>query len=558
LWEEDAAGLEERVQVYMQSLIEVTKRTLAVKRVKSMRRVPIYMLATGGMRQFKERNLQGYLYLRRTVTNFLNKSGFLEPTYDTISGEAEGVFAWVDANFAVKKFAPDSGQPWGIVEMGGQTMQLAFSRPNVLGDWGDYQGPLTKVDLGPEQVYHVFTRSWGALGAQAMWAQHARRMVKPPFEDPSVSSGAKYKVRDRTITGTGDNIFDSMLEVFGSLACRDTACAAGDLCMGRLGRGCLLNEVDGLKFGHGSHEQHFIGISSMRWALKYLSVDTDANVATIFTKAKTRYAKTFDQLRNEARDDFKAKHQREKGQNANDNEVEDEMEKKREFLLKEMFTASLVLTIVSLGFGLPVSKYEEGCIKLALIWVRVETQCLEAGVCPTDALRVRLMECMKEYFRDLFPGITDFPWLEIISSAIFSNYFTGAGGRVAGNIAINNKLERFLSASNNHYNYMTNEQAQKLRDGLQWLVGPQGSGRQGLDAPYYQTTNGPAINAAWRDLCFELWARYLSLSVNVEQTTGVTLRKSEDGKESWTRGKMLLHSVQTEAKTLTRNGWSQP
>ena len=554
LWEEDAAGLEERVEVYMQGLIEVTKNTLDAKGVTSMGRVPLYMLATGGMRQFKERNLQGYLHLRRAVTNFLNKSGFLEPTYDTISGEAEGIFAWVDSNFTAKKFAPNSGHPRGIVEMGGQTVQLAFARPNVLADWGDYQGPLTKVDLGPQQVYHVFTRSWGALGAQAMWTQHARRMVKPPFKDPSVSSGAKYKVRDRTITGTGSNIFDSVLEAFESLACRDTACAAGDLCAWRLGRGCLLNEVDGLKFDR-SHEQHFIGISSVWHALNYLGVQDNENVETIFKKAKTRYAKTFNDLRNDVRTRFKAKKP-----GADDNEVEDTMEQGRDFLLKEMFTASLVLTIVSLGFGLPVSKYEEGCIKLALIWVRVEAQCLAAGVCPTNALYDRLGECMQEYFCDLFPGTTQFPWLGTISKAIFENYFNGAGGRDAGNSAINDilvPLTMSLAAGNNPYSYMTNAQARQLRDSLRWLVGPHGSGR--LDAPYYQDTNEPTVNPVFREMCFELWASYLSLGgVHVEQHTGVSLSKSEDGKESWTRGKMLLHSVQTEAKMLTRNGWSQP
>jgi len=100
--------------------------------------------------------------------------------YQTISGRVEGVFGWVTANYnALAVGGPTFATPTqviaevphrgcGYLEMGGQTMQIAFhcAGPIAPGD----QGSVRKIKIG--QDYNVFAHCWEHSGADATWQKH--------------------------------------------------------------------------------------------------------------------------------------------------------------------------------------------------------------------------------------------------------------------------------------------------------------------------------------------------------------------------------------------------
>lgn len=95
---------------------------------KSSQDIPLYILATAGMRQQPEAQaseLYKKLNSHKETINHLKLTSAM-----TISGQYEGLYAWISANFADKSINTASQK--GIIEVGGASMQVTFSTSSTL------------------------------------------------------------------------------------------------------------------------------------------------------------------------------------------------------------------------------------------------------------------------------------------------------------------------------------------------------------------------------------------------------------------------------------------
>lgn len=102
---------------------------------KVSNKVPLHILATAGMRKIAEKDADSiYSYMNdgETYNNYEIKSAM------TISGRYEGLYAWIAANYQEGKIGFESSTskksliksdlevPYGILEIGGVSMQIAY------------------------------------------------------------------------------------------------------------------------------------------------------------------------------------------------------------------------------------------------------------------------------------------------------------------------------------------------------------------------------------------------------------------------------------------------
>ena len=94
----------------------------------------IHLMATGGMRLLAPAAARAIeSSARRTIA----AGGYRAGRIETISGEREGLYGWLDVNVLLGRLVPGGGAPVGIVEIGGASMQIAYagapaSDPGVL------------------------------------------------------------------------------------------------------------------------------------------------------------------------------------------------------------------------------------------------------------------------------------------------------------------------------------------------------------------------------------------------------------------------------------------
>lgn len=102
--------------------------------------IPLYVLATAGMRYEEQDKTAGVYSKMASITEKLN--GFKVQKAMTISGRYEGLYAWIAANYENHSL---KASPVGTLEMGGKSMQVAFATTSAAvpadckitrNDWG--------------------------------------------------------------------------------------------------------------------------------------------------------------------------------------------------------------------------------------------------------------------------------------------------------------------------------------------------------------------------------------------------------------------------------------
>jgi hypothetical protein len=326
--------------------------------------IPLFMLATGGMRSLKQSHYEAFQILRKAITDYLNASGYFEPFYDTISGEDEGIFGWLAANHETGRLQAEE-PPRGFMEMGGQSAQIAFEPSE--DDKEHYEGPLTAVNLG-KKTYSVFTKTWPKLGADAMWRKHEQRLrEKKAEEDPCLPRGYNYELADSksVIKGTGDpeRLLMCLYETWSLLECQDAACNAGELCAFRKGGpgGCLLKDIPGLGFHGQGKGGSFLGASVFWHATNGVfgaenseqgdskkSSEKPYSAETFFLEVKDLFSHNWEQIKDLRR--------REEVNNY-------------KYLPLAFFKACLIMTTLHLGFGLPMRAEEMKEVRQAIAYI---------------------------------------------------------------------------------------------------------------------------------------------------------------------------------------------
>ncbi|WP_080439962.1 hypothetical protein [Burkholderia ubonensis] len=134
------------------SLLDKVKTSPQVEGVPHGR-IEVSLLGTGGMRKLEPYQRDA---IYGTVQGLIETNGFALGEVGTITGEQEGLFAWLDVNY--QDGALDgTKETRGIIEVGGASTQVAFDSPQ-LGKNANYN--LT-ID---GRNYHVYTKTIAGLG----------------------------------------------------------------------------------------------------------------------------------------------------------------------------------------------------------------------------------------------------------------------------------------------------------------------------------------------------------------------------------------------------------
>lgn len=100
-------------------------------------KIPLYILATAGMRMVSKGKADSIYARIYQIANKEKLNGFHLVKAMTISGRYEGFYAWIAANYkngklgfnnsSTEKPLTYAGTPYGILEIGGASMQIAFA-----------------------------------------------------------------------------------------------------------------------------------------------------------------------------------------------------------------------------------------------------------------------------------------------------------------------------------------------------------------------------------------------------------------------------------------------
>lgn len=115
--------------------------------------VQVNLLATAGMRLVDE-SAAALIY--GSARNTIVASGLRPGRVETLTGQYEGIYAWVDVNNLAGRLSAGASEPLGIVEVGGASAQVAF-----LSTAEDSRVASVWVH---GQRYRVFSVSWLGLG----------------------------------------------------------------------------------------------------------------------------------------------------------------------------------------------------------------------------------------------------------------------------------------------------------------------------------------------------------------------------------------------------------
>ena len=172
------AGNPSKVESYMMTLLEGARNIIPKDAQGSTQ---VYFFATAGMRLLSPNQRRAILDKVKELLNDNSKCPFKFDSQDAqvISGEFEGIYAWITVNFLKGNFLPGiSKQTSGILDLGGASHQNAFNIPN---------NDTFSLTLGGRK-FHVFAKSYLGYGMdeahlkylQVISNQAASNVVKSP------------------------------------------------------------------------------------------------------------------------------------------------------------------------------------------------------------------------------------------------------------------------------------------------------------------------------------------------------------------------------------------
>ncbi|KAF7560253.1 hypothetical protein G7046_g3918 [Stylonectria norvegica] len=260
---------------HLQPLIDMALEEVPRDKISE---TPIYLMATAGMRLLPQQ--QQTALLQNICTYLRSATKFILPDcsahIQVISGETEGLYGWIAANYLLGGFHhPEkhnhgkNHHTYGFLDMGGASAQIAFA-PNVT-ESEKHANDLKLVRMrnidGSATEHKVFTATWlgfGANKARQRFVENLQELYgKDTHElpDPCMPKGlrttlegepiqGKQKLKDKDLALVGTGMFDECLRETYPLLGKDTPCQDHP---------CLLNgqHVPAIDFD----VNHFVGVS---------------------------------------------------------------------------------------------------------------------------------------------------------------------------------------------------------------------------------------------------------------------------------------------------------
>jgi GDA1/CD39 (nucleoside phosphatase) family len=156
------------VREHLEPLIEFAKEVLADEK-EHWWKFPIYLKATGGMRQLPVQQRQEILkYVREYFFDAACPFYFEFDFARVISGEEEGIYGWAAINFIKGNLLFDShgsgtansNVTVGALDMGGASTQISFFRQDQ-----DIMSNLFKLQVGGQKHWNVYSHSFLYFGS---------------------------------------------------------------------------------------------------------------------------------------------------------------------------------------------------------------------------------------------------------------------------------------------------------------------------------------------------------------------------------------------------------
>ena len=148
------AGNPSKVESYMMPLLTAARNIIPQDAQGSTQ---VYFFATAGMRLLPPKQRRAILAKVKELLKDKSKCPFKfdSKNAQVISGEFEGIYAWITANFLKGNFVPGtSKQTSGILDLGGASHQNAFNNPN---------NDTFTLTLGGRE-FHLFARTYLGYG----------------------------------------------------------------------------------------------------------------------------------------------------------------------------------------------------------------------------------------------------------------------------------------------------------------------------------------------------------------------------------------------------------
>lgn len=217
--------------------------------------VQLNLLATAGMRLVDE---PASAAIYSSARNTIAASGLRVGRTETLTGQYEGVYAWVDVNNLAGRLTGGVSTPVGIVEVGGASAQVAFA-----SEADDSQVASVSVHGRP---YRVFSVSWLGLGQD----QARKAMINGTGAGAGTSNNACFP---NNAAGVGGTSFDAAV---GGLS---VASGSYDFsqCSGLYANVLAPFNVGALAMVPGFADAQLVGVSSASIALSDWRASSDAS-----------------------------------------------------------------------------------------------------------------------------------------------------------------------------------------------------------------------------------------------------------------------------------------
>lgn len=256
---------------HLQQLIDIALDEVPSKKISE---TPIYLMATAGMRLLPQS--QQTALLQNMCTYLKATTKFILPDCDAhvqiISGETEGLYGWIAANYLLGGFdhpeQHNHGQnhhTYGFLDMGGASAQIAFAPNSTESEKHADDLKLVRMRTldGSSSEYKVFTATWLGFGANQARSRYTESLIDHygsdthELPDPCMPKGlrttldgelADSKTKDSILVGTG--AFDECVRGTYPLLNKDVPCKD---------QPCLVNgqHVPAIDFDIN----HFVGVS---------------------------------------------------------------------------------------------------------------------------------------------------------------------------------------------------------------------------------------------------------------------------------------------------------
>lgn len=256
---------------HLKALVDTALNVIPASQVSE---TPIFLLATAGVRFLPKH--QRTSLLDSICTYLKANTQFQLPdcasSIQVISGETEGLYGWIAANYLLGGFdKPDEHahgkghHTYGFLDMGGASAQIAFAPNSTEAE--KHSNDLKLVRLrrldGSPAEYKVFTASWLGFGANKARERFVESLqeqygsAKGDIPDPCLPKGLRTTLSGKPLSGkasddalVGTGMFEECLRKTYPLLGKDAPCEDEP---------CLLNgqHVPAIDFD----VNHFIGVS---------------------------------------------------------------------------------------------------------------------------------------------------------------------------------------------------------------------------------------------------------------------------------------------------------